>query len=162
MSNFTIKIETNAAAVGRATGEFRGLALQSVASAMDRENQFTIGHISRTKLSQRGPKTLGVVTNRLRGSLRATPAQVGGSGVDSGIGTNVKYAAVHEFGSRPYVIRPKRGRFLRFATPRGVVFARQVNHPGLPARAPFSTGIEERSENYSAALAAAIEEAWSK
>jgi phage gpG-like protein len=162
MSKFTIKIESNAAEIVRGFKEWPRVMAQSVASAMDRENQFTIGHITRTKLSQRGPKTLGVVSGRLRGSVRATAALASTFSVTSQIGTNVKYAAVHEFGSRPYVIRPKTARFLRFATPRGVVFARQVNHPGLPARAMFSTGIEERSENYSTALAAAIEEAWSK
>lgn len=162
MSRFTIKVTSNVPEVAREVGAFRGLAAQAVASAMDRENQLTIGHITRTKLSQRGPKTLGVISNRLRGSARAVAAVVRGSSVESGIGSNVKYAGVHEFGSRPYTIRPKSARFLRFATPRGVVFARQVNHPGLPARAPFSTGIEERSENYSTALAEAIEEAWSK
>jgi phage gpG-like protein len=165
MSTFKIQIETNAADVARATGAFRGVAAQAIAGALDRENQFTIGYISRTKLSQRGPKTLGVgQTNggRLRGSLRASQARASGSEIESGIGTNVKYAAAHEFGTGPYVIRPKKGRFLRFGTPRGIVFARQVNHPGLPARAPIATGIEERSENYSAGIAKAVEEAWSK
>lgn len=161
MSRFSIKISSNAADVSRGFKEWPRVMGLAVASAMDRENQFTIGHISRTKLSQRGPKTLGVVSNRLRGSVRATAARASTFSVTSQIGSNVKYAAVHEFGSRPYVIRMK-DKKLRFATPRGVVFARQVNHPGLPARAPFATGIEERSENYSVALSEAIERAWSK
>ena len=44
-------------------------------------------------------------------------------------------APIHEYGTDPYQIRPKRpnGR-LRFFTVGGMVLARGVNHPGLPAR----------------------------
>lgn len=71
---------------------------RAMCRALDRENQLTIGHIQETKLSERGPKTLGVVTNRLRSSVRATAAEVIGDGVTSSIGTNVIYAGPHEFG----------------------------------------------------------------
>lgn len=70
----------------------------ALAAAMDRENELTVGHISIKKLSQRGPETLGVVTNRLRSSLRRTKATVSGNSIASAIGTNVVYAGVHEFG----------------------------------------------------------------
>ena len=157
-----IELTENAKDVLRQVQDFSRDMAQSVARAMDRENQFAIGHIQATKLSQRGPSTLGVVTNRLRGSLRATPAMVSSSAVESSIGTNVKYAGAHEFGTKPFSIRPRAGKVLRFATPRGVVFARMVKHPGLPARRPIGSGIEERAANYSEAMSKAIEEAWSK
>lgn len=52
------------------------------------------------------------------------------------VGTNVKYAAIHQFGgqTRPHVIRPKNKRALAF----GGRVVRSVNHPGsnIPAR-PF-------------------------
>ncbi|MEW9901041.1 phage virion morphogenesis protein [Chitinivorax sp. PXF-14] len=52
------------------------------------------------------------------------------------VGTNVKYAAIHQFGgqTRPHVIRPKNKKALAF----GGRVVRSVNHPGsnIPAR-PF-------------------------
>lgn len=52
------------------------------------------------------------------------------------VGTNVVYAAIHNFGGRtkPHVIRAKNKRALAF----GGIVVRQVNHPGsqIPAR-PF-------------------------
>lgn len=78
--------------------------LRAACRAIDKENQLTIGYIQEHKLSERGPDTLGVVTNRLRSSPWATKAEVladgvqGGAGVQSTLGTNVIYAGVHEFG----------------------------------------------------------------
>lgn len=58
------------------------------------------------------------------------------------IGTNVPYAAIHQFGgkTKPHVIRPKNGKALAF---NGLVF-KKVNHPGsdIPAR-PYLP-IDER------------------
>lgn len=141
---------------------FSGGLAQSVASAMDRENELTVGHISRTKLRQRGPKTLGAVSRLLSESVRRTTAVVSGSSISSTIGSNVKYAAVHEFGAGPFTIRAKPGKALRFFAGGNVVFARSVNHPGFPARGMFAAGLEERAENYSQSVSKAIEEAWSK
>jgi phage gpG-like protein len=52
------------------------------------------------------------------------------------VGTNVAYAAIHQFGgqTKPHVIKPRYKRALAF----GGVIVRQVQHPGsnIPAR-PF-------------------------
>ncbi len=157
-----IDISENAREIARQLREFPADMARGVAAAMDSQNQLAIGHITSRKLSSRGPTTLGVVTGRLRGSIRATRASAGTSGVESSIGTNVKYAGAHEYGSKPHVIRPRNGKFLRFSGRNGVVFARFVNHPGTPARAPIGTGIEERKDNYSQAISKAIEEAWTR
>ena len=66
--------------------------------AMDVENARTVGHIQKDYLSERGPMTLGVISNRLRGSIRASLAYSQGDAIQSGIGSNVVYAAAHEFG----------------------------------------------------------------
>lgn len=51
------------------------------------------------------------------------------------VGTEQKYADYQHFGTKPYVIRPKRAKFLRFVGNSGaMVIARKVNHPGIPAR----------------------------
>ena len=47
-------------------------------------------------------------------------------------GTDVPYAAHHQFGTRPYTITPKSKKALAF----GGAVVKKVNHPGLPAR-PF-------------------------
>lgn len=58
------------------------------------------------------------------------------------LGSNVEYALFHEYGTNPYVIKAKNLRGIRgiipgrlvFMTTNGLVFAREVNHPGLKAR----------------------------
>jgi hypothetical protein len=65
---------------------------------MDEQNELTIGYIRQHFLSQRGPTTLGVVTNRLRSSINASKARLDNGVIRSAIGSNVKYAAFHEFG----------------------------------------------------------------
>jgi len=157
-----IELTSNARVILGEIRGFQGELAQAVARTMDEQNELTVGHISRTKLSQRGPRTLGVVSNRLRGSVRRTAATISGSTISSTIGTNVKYAAVHEYGTGPYKIRAKPGKALRFFAGGNVVFAREVNHPGFPARGMFAAGLEERAENYSQAVSKAIEEAWGK
>lgn len=161
-----IEISENAKEVARGFKEWPRAMAEAVAAAMNDQNALTIGHITQTKLSQRGPTTLGVGQypggGRLRASIRSTRANVSSSGVDSSIGTNVKYAGAHEYGTKPFTIRPRKASVLRFVGRNGPVFARFVNHPGLPARRPIGSGIEERSANYSEAISKAIEEAWGK
>jgi phage gpG-like protein len=50
------------------------------------------------------------------------------------VGTDRVYAAFHQFGTRPYVIRPKKKKYLFWAGAKHPV--KKVNHPGLPPR-PF-------------------------
>lgn len=95
-----ISLTSNAREVIAKGGKFPAEMSQGIARAMDYRNQLTVGHIQERKLSQRGTKTLGVVTNRLRGSVRASRATVSGTTVESTIGSNVRYAAVHEYGFR--------------------------------------------------------------
>lgn len=69
------------------------------------------------------------------GSLKnSISARVASNSVQ--IGTPSKIAAFHQFGTRPYLIRPKNRSVLRFMSARGPIFARIVHHPGLEAR-PF-------------------------
>lgn len=156
----SFSLTSNAQEILAGLRRFPAQMQQGIARAMDQENQFTIRHLSENKLRQRGPTTLGVVTNRLRSSVRAKAARTTGEGVESSIGSNVKYAAIHEFGGKtpPRTIYPRKKKALAF----GGVVVKKVNHPGskIPARAPFSTGIKERSEHYGASISAAIVAAW--
>lgn len=57
------------------------------------------------------------------------------------IGVDVDYGMYQEFGTGTrgeypkgmYQIRPKNGKFLRFTVGKKTVFAKVVNHPGIPA-----------------------------
>lgn len=73
-----------------------------------------------------------------KGLLRASWTQSGGNpkviGDTVSVTSNVKYAPFHEFGTKPYVIRPKTKKMLVFKTAGGMRFAKKVNHPGLPQR----------------------------
>ena len=167
--------------------------LRGLRDTMDFQNQLTIGHTRRTRLSGKGPfpvsqGRLGVRTNRLRGSARATvgspegiwndQARIVGTTVVSSMGSNVEYAAAHEFGAtihrtvRPGSVRLRtnaKGDLLLGATG-GAVFAkgkhkraREVAYAGgksytinIPARAPITHGIEDRKAAYERAMSASI------
>jgi len=78
-------------------------------------------------------------TGRLRASFTAN---VAGNAV--AIGSILKVAEWHQFGTKPYKIRPKNTRFLKFKTANGFRFAREVNHPGLKARPMLPTKASAR------------------
>lgn len=143
----------------------------AIAGAMDLENELTVGHIVEQRLTGAGPfppeqGKLGVRTGRLRRSLRPSKARIVGGTIISAIGSNVKYAGIHETGGKtpPHIIEPrKKGGALRF-TGRGggIVFAAIVKHPGskIPARRWLSRGIQDRAANYSARIGEAILTTW--
>lgn len=62
------------------------------------------------------------------------------------VGTDVSYAAAVHEGTRAHVIRPSSKSVLRFETARGIVFAKEVRHPGTKAR-PFMTEGLRRAES---------------
>jgi hypothetical protein len=86
------------------------LFTQPVKHEMDRQNDLTIGYCQENKLSSRGPMTLGVVTGKLRQSMKRIPARVLGPAIISGIGSNLAYAAPHEFGFKGTVRVPAHWR----------------------------------------------------
>ena len=138
------------------------VAMQKMAKALDLENELTIGYAQVNKLSGPRPGVLGVVTNRLRSSLRRSAATVDGTQLTGAIGTNVKYAGVHEFGFdgdvqvRPYVRRRIIARVgKRNKVTRGNVrgFTR---HMRMPERSFIRCSISERLPNYNASLSKAI------
>lgn len=163
----SISITSDAQALLGKLGRFPAEMAQGIAGALDRQNMETLNYVSVRKLRQRGPTTLGVVSSRLRSSIRITPAQVvNSSHIVSAIGSNVKYAAVHEYGIDQQVqvrahsraITQVFGRPLR--DPRTVQVRAHSMHLRFPARAPFRTSAEERQQNYGQAISAAILTAW--
>lgn len=157
-------------------------AQRSILKAIDLENQITVGSIQKTKLSQRGPNTLGVITNRLRGSIRASKAVItSGGDVTSSIGSSVVYAGIHEFGfegnvtvrahtrriqefamgtGSTAVFNPKTGRITKAKPkaqgPRTVQVRSHDRHINVRARAFISRTIQERSQAYTIAIGTAV------
>lgn len=104
-----------------------------------------------TLAQKKGPGTLRESLH-LQGSIRY---QVEGEAVR--IGTDVPYAAAHQFGTPARVIRPRNGKALAFGPPASRLggknartvgpahVVKQVNHPGLTAR-PF-LGLSTEDED---------------
>jgi hypothetical protein len=181
-----IRIESNAAEVVKRLGQFPPAMQAAIGATLNRENELTVGDIQASKLSHRGPRTLGVVTNRLRSSLRAAKAVVTAQDVDSSIGTNVSYAGAHEFGFQGTVpvrahirlvhtrqtvggykfldpktgkIRTKKNRKVAVATGYSTVRA-HTRRMDIPERAFIRSTLAERAPRYGQALSTAIVGAW--
>ena len=164
--------------------------VHAIALGMDKANQFAVGAIQKDHLTGQGPfppeeHKLGIRTSRLRGSVYATTATVSGTTVTSSIGSNVIYAAIHEFGGRVHhparqvktrLRTDARGNLLRqLGNPKLAIFARashkrarEVITQGkeydvdIPERAPFRTGIAESDHSYKREISAAIVAEWNK
>lgn len=150
---------------------------------IDKRNEITTGYIQRFKMSIRGPNTLGVVTNRLRSSVRPSKAVAIHDRIISSIGSNVRYAGVHEFGFqgvvqvRAFTRRQVSNDILRGGARRGFVtrqrgekvlasgLARVRAHQrrmNMPARAPIERGIDDNAVLYRRDLSTAIVKAYDK
>jgi phage gpG-like protein len=95
------------------------------------------------RLLQRGQlneRTILILTGELRDSVsqKNHPHHITRISKDRvEVGTSHPLAPIHEFGTRPYWIFPRRARALRFVDSQGRwVYRRRVYHPGVPAR-PF-------------------------
>ena len=172
-----IEFRVNETATAMLSRAWQVDVLRGLRRTMDYENQLTVGHTKQARLTGKGPfpvsdGRLGVRTNRLRSSLRAAKARIVGSSVTSSIGSNVEYAAAHEFGFRGAVnvrakARRQRSRNVGKSGRLGVkdksavafgfanvkAFTRQAN---IPARAPITHGIEDRKRDYERAMSQSI------
>jgi hypothetical protein len=101
--SFQIKISSNSSKVMSRIREAPAAVRKAIAEAMNRENENTVRHTIKNRLSGVGPypvdqHRLGFVTRKLGQSVRWTPATVSGPVIASSIGASVRYAAAHEFG----------------------------------------------------------------
>lgn len=181
MTSLTATISPEAQALMK---RLRVVPTAAIIAALDLQNELTTGHIQLTKLSKKGRDTLGVITNRLRASVRPRKATASGNEFVSGIGSNVAYMGVHEFGfddtvqvkqftrRNPLKDRlrvggelitrrqaqsnpPAQGKYKQVS--HGISLVREHSRRmRMPARAPIQTGIRERLPNYGAALSQAI------
>lgn len=136
-------------------------ALAAGARAMDQENQFTVSAIQKDRLSfpATGPsQAIGcrVITNRLRGSLRATKTVIAYDSLVSSIGSNVRYALFMEEGTAPHDIVAQNGKALKFSMGGSTLFRRKVHHPGTAPRHFVRDGLTAALPQYTRAIAAAM------
>ena len=134
--------------------------LQPLAQAWSAGALMILGRAVRGRFTGQGPfpvseNRLGVKTNRLRSSLRATAPQINPSigELSVGMGSNVSYFAAHEFGFRGKVQVQafdrrapgqvvKRGRGKKKAEPPRMVHVRgHSRSANIPARAPLGTEL---------------------
>ena len=160
---------------------------RAIAREMKFQNQLTVARIQQGHLS--GPTTDSSLSvgkrfprGRLRESVNDSQPVILGNSVVSTIGSNVVYAAIHEFGgviqrtvkAGSVKLRTnKRGDILRHgANGKLAIFAgrqhklfKEVKFAGgksyvitIPARAPFGHGIADRLPDYQAAFEKVTEE----
>lgn len=173
MSDFDLKIELTpeALALLAAYPEKTRIAAEKMAEALDHQNELTISLAQSEKLSASGPDTLGVRTGLLRRSLRRSDATVSADEITGAIGTNVKYAGVHEFGFdgdvsvQPFTRRQRSrdilgGKSHKKVLSAGIAFVKGfTRHMRMPERSFIRSSISERLEQYGEGLSSAILEA---
>ena len=98
------------------------------------------GWVKKNRLTGPRPGFLGVLTGRLRSSIAAGPVDRTGNQYTVAIGTNVKYAKIHEFGG---IIRPRNKPFLAWKGPGGKYIFTQ-KPVVMPARPFFRPAIEDQ------------------
>ena len=140
--SFAIKISSNA---GKVMAKIRAVpdsVRAAIVVAMDRENENTVRHTIKNRLSGKGPypvsqHRLGFVTRKLGQSLRAVPARIGGAVIVSAIGASVRYAAAHEFGfaGRVRVRSHQRELGRQFQRGTAIIGARSAARLGLLTKA---------------------------
>lgn len=110
-TNITITVEdqvTRKLTAMMSEQRVRGVMLPVLSSRLSKASQIIVGRAVRGRFTGRGPfprsqARLGVVTGRLRRSIRASRPMIDADGIRIGFGSNVKYFAVHEFGSQARV-----------------------------------------------------------
>lgn len=87
--------------------KLNGIARQEVIiKSLDSGGLLLAGWSKKNRLSGPRPKYLGVVSGRLRSSIASGKTQKRGNEYTNRIGTNVKYAPFHEYGTRYLRKRP--------------------------------------------------------
>lgn len=162
----TVTFSSNFGA-GAGLDEWRPKFLAAAVKAIDLQNELTLSTTAEKRLSfsRDKPPTmegLRMQTGRLRQSFQKgkaiqDAAKAEGETIVSAIGSNVQYAAVHEFGFAGSVPVPPHFR-LAFGAPIEVKgHMRKVN---LPARRMVQRTLEERKPKYVEALDKAALDSW--
>lgn len=94
-------------------------------------------------------------TGRLRGSIQF-PEKV--ASLKYAISINARYWEWLQFGTPPYVIKPRTKKVLRFEVNGKVVFAKFVNHPGIKPNPFIDRAIDKTSPKVPDLVSIALDE----
>lgn len=117
-----------------------------LAAAVEDEAMKLVAYVQTEKLAG---QVLNQVSGRLRNRIHYEMTG-GGDDIIATVGTNVEYAAIHEYGG---VIVPKVAKSLRFVIGGKEIHAKKVT---MPERSFLRSGLSDRAQEIRAALAAAV------
>jgi HK97 gp10 family phage protein len=110
-------------------------------------------------------KLSGQVLNMQTGTLQRSidyQLQDDGDRIAASVGTNLIYAAIHEYGgtTRTHVIEARNVKALAFQMSGQDVFCKRVNHPGshMPERSFLRSALSENADSIKAAIVQAVAE----
>lgn len=107
-------------------------------------NRFASRDVARVarEVEARAKALSPVDTGRLRASIQARP-RVTFRGPTVRVVADVNYAPFVENDTRPHIIRPKKGKYLRFKVGGHVVYAKIVHHPGTKGKHFLERAVRE-------------------
>ncbi|GJQ23582.1 phage virion morphogenesis protein [Candidatus Brocadia sapporoensis] len=114
-----------------------GIMHDAVEENFEREGRPKWKKLAKSTEEQRAKKGKwpGKILQLSQGGLAAANTQ-GYNNHSAWVSNNKEYAAAQQFGTRPFIIRPKNKPYLRFQIGDKWVTKKEIHHPGIPAR-PF-------------------------
>ena len=85
---------------------------------------------------------VGVRTGALRSSIHLRHSR-DSRGQYVKVGSQLPYAKMHHEGTKPHMIYPQRGQFLKFSKRGQVIYAHSVRHPGTRANKYLTTPMRQ-------------------
>lgn len=184
--NISIELSEEGTRAYHAITDFQGKILPAVTRGLDLGLELALGRTLATRFTGRGPfpvadHRLGIITGRLRSSIRRSAARTVNGNVEAAVGTNVKYFGVHEYGfdgsvavkahkrtgyrndqgkvlsKRAAQKQTKKGKSVTERTGEVKAHSRRVK---VPARAPLRTGLEANKQLIADALSRQLVAAW--
>lgn len=111
-------------------------------------------------------KLSGQVLRNRTGTLRRSinyRVNAAGNSVIGSVGTNLEYAAIHEYGgqTKPHEILPKNAKALKFQLGGKTIFAKSVKHPGskMPVRSFLRSALQDMEQKIRAKIEADVKAA---
>ncbi len=150
-------IEGTAGVIGR-LDQVPGKVAAALRRAVEAESVKLAAYVKEQKLS-------GQVLNMQTGALQRSidyQLQDDGDRIAGSVGTNLIYAAIHEYGgtTRAHVIEARNAQALAFQMGGQDVFCKRVNHPGsrMPERSFLRSALSENTGSIRAAIEQAVAE----
>jgi len=101
-------------------------------------------------------------TGRLRDSIKVAGPESDGKSFFGAVGTNVVYAAIHEYGGRTpgHLIEPRNKKALAFEIGGETIIRRRVHHPGsvMPERSFLRSALRDMQDQIKVEISAAVAE----